>query len=75
MRARLTLEYWKDGIWYVGRVLEIPQVFSQGITLEDLWESVQDACETMVDPEGAVPWDQWSLSLRTRYCARRDGTQ
>jgi len=29
------MEYWKDGKWYVGRLLEVPGVFSQGATPED----------------------------------------
>jgi predicted RNase H-like HicB family nuclease len=26
----LTLEYWMDDNWYVGRLREVPEVFSQG---------------------------------------------
>ena len=29
----LTLEYWQDEEWYVGRLVEVPGVFSQGETL------------------------------------------
>jgi predicted RNase H-like HicB family nuclease len=39
MRCRLTLEYWRDGDWYVGRLVENPGVFSQGATLEELREN------------------------------------
>ena len=42
---RFTLEYWEDEGWYVGRLVEIPGVFSQGETLEELKENVQDAYE------------------------------
>jgi predicted RNase H-like HicB family nuclease len=48
MRSRFTLEFWRDGEWYVGRLLEVPGVFSQGETLEDLCESIQDAYNLMV---------------------------
>jgi predicted RNase H-like HicB family nuclease len=34
-----TLEYWLDDGWYVGRLKEIPGVFSQGETLQDLEEN------------------------------------
>ena len=48
MRSRLTLEFWRDGDWYVGRLLAVPGVFSQGETLEELRENIQDAYELMV---------------------------
>lgn len=51
MRSRFTLEYWKDGEFYVGRLLEVPGVFSQGETLDELRENIQDAYELMVTHE------------------------
>jgi hypothetical protein len=30
MEHAFTLEYWKDGSWFVGRLVEIPGIFSQG---------------------------------------------
>jgi predicted RNase H-like HicB family nuclease len=43
----LTLEYWLDRDWYVGRLREIPGVFSQGQTLEELEKNIQDAYALM----------------------------
>jgi predicted RNase H-like HicB family nuclease len=48
MRGQFTLEYWQDGKWYVGRLLEVPGVFSQGKTLEELRENIQEAYDLMV---------------------------
>jgi len=48
MRGNFTLEFWRDGDFYVGRLLEVPGVFSQGETLEELHENIQDAYELMV---------------------------
>ncbi len=48
MRHRFTLEYWRDGDWFVGRLIEVPAVFSQGKTLDELSEGIQDAYELMV---------------------------
>jgi predicted RNase H-like HicB family nuclease len=48
MRHQFTLEYWQDGSWYVGRLIEVPGVFSQGATLEELRENIQEAYELMV---------------------------
>jgi predicted RNase H-like HicB family nuclease len=46
--TKFTLEYWKDGGWYVGRLREVPGVFSQGRTLEELEENVRDAYRLML---------------------------
>jgi len=51
MRGRFTLEFWRDGDYYVGRLLEVPGVFSQGETLEELRENIQDAYDLMVIQE------------------------
>ncbi|MBI3193071.1 MAG: type II toxin-antitoxin system HicB family antitoxin [Ignavibacteriae bacterium] len=44
-----TLEYWKDKTWYVGRLKEVPGVFSQGKTLTELKENIQDAYKMMLE--------------------------
>ena len=51
MRHQFTLEYWRDGRWFVGRLVEVPGVFSQGATLDELDENIQDAYELMVTQE------------------------
>jgi len=51
MRSQFTLEYWRDGDFYVGRLVEIPGVFSQGETLEELRENIQDAYDLIVTQE------------------------
>ena len=43
MECRFILEYWIDDDWYVGKLKEVPGVFSQGATLQELEENVQDA--------------------------------
>ncbi|HVJ81821.1 MAG TPA: type II toxin-antitoxin system HicB family antitoxin [Planctomycetia bacterium] len=48
MRGQFTLEFWQDGDWYVGRLIEAPSVFSQGKTLDELRENIQDAFDLMV---------------------------
>jgi predicted RNase H-like HicB family nuclease len=49
MRRRFTLEYWLDDGWYVGRLKEVPGVFSQGATLAELEENIHDAYLAMLD--------------------------
>jgi predicted RNase H-like HicB family nuclease len=48
MRHSFTLEYWLDDDWYVGRLKEIPGVFSQGETLAELEDNIQDAYELVL---------------------------
>ena len=51
MTRRFTLEYWKPDACYVGRLREVPGVFSQGETLEELEVNIQDAYELMLEDE------------------------
>jgi predicted RNase H-like HicB family nuclease len=49
-----TLEYWTDEDWYVGRLKEVPGVFSQGATLQELEENIRDAYQLMMEEEEEV---------------------
>ncbi len=49
--AKLTLEYWEDDGWLVGRLVEVPGVFSQGETINELKENIQDAYTMMSKSE------------------------
>jgi predicted RNase H-like HicB family nuclease len=49
--AKLTLEYWEDDGWMVGRLVEVPGVFSQGETINELKENIQDAYKMMLKSE------------------------
>ena len=53
MRRPFTLEYWVDEGWYVGRLKEVPGVFSQGETLEELEANIVDAYALMRGDEHA----------------------
>jgi len=55
--AKLTLEYWEDDGWLVGRLVEVPGVFSQGETIDELKENIQDAYKMMSesDPLDSFP--------------------
>jgi predicted RNase H-like HicB family nuclease len=48
-----TLEYWRDGGWYVGRLKEVTGVMSQGQTLAELEENIRDAYRLMIETEPA----------------------
>ncbi len=54
--ARLfTLEYWIDEGWYVGRLKEVPGVFSQGKTLAELEENIKEVYQLMMAEEEKLP--------------------
>jgi predicted RNase H-like HicB family nuclease len=54
MLRHFTLEYWIDDNWYVGRLKEIPGVFSQGETLQELEENVKEAYQLMMEDEEPI---------------------
>ncbi len=56
-----TLEYWTDEGWFVGRLKEVPGVFSQGESLEELQENIRDAYRLMTEEDVHPP-----VSAQTR---------
>lgn len=52
MSRFFTLEYWVDEGWYVGRLKEVPGVFSQGETLQELEENTRETYQLMIEEEG-----------------------
>ena len=58
---KFTLEYWEDDGWLVGRLVEVPGVFSQGETLEELKENIQDAYKLMLESE---PLDSFPVARK-----------
>lgn len=51
MTRLFTLEYWVDDNWYVGRLREVPGVFSQGETLKELEDNIREAYALMMEDE------------------------
>ena len=59
-----TLEYWIDDGWYVGRVKEVPGVFSQGETLEELQANIREAYQLMIEEQEPMPIPPDSKQVR-----------
>ena len=55
MKRHFTLEYWIDDNWYVGKLKEIPGIFSQGETLVELEENIKDAWLLMSEDDAESP--------------------
>jgi len=51
MQRQFTLEYWIDDDWYVGKLQEVPGVFSQGETLEELEDNIRDAYALVMEEQ------------------------
>ncbi|HEX5718734.1 MAG TPA: type II toxin-antitoxin system HicB family antitoxin [Thermoanaerobaculia bacterium] len=49
IRKSFTMEYWIDEDWYVGRLKEVPSIFSQGESLPELEKNIRDAYRLMMD--------------------------
>lgn len=49
MPHRFTLDFWLDDGWYVGKLREVPNVFSQGESLEELKANIQDAYRLVME--------------------------
>lgn len=48
MRRRLRIVYWKGERFWLGKLLEHPEIMTQGETLEELEENLKDAYRMMV---------------------------
>jgi len=51
MEQHFTLDYWIEDNWYVGKLKEIPGVFSQGENLEELEENIKDAYRMILEED------------------------
>lgn len=45
MQRSFILDFWTDDGWFVGNLREVPNVFSQGKSLEELKTNIQDAID------------------------------
>jgi predicted RNase H-like HicB family nuclease len=48
MNAKLTMIYWKSKKFWLGRLVEHPEIMTQGRTLRELEENMRDAYQMMV---------------------------
>ena len=55
MEKRLTMVYWKGERFWLGKLLEYPEIMTQGETVEELETNIKDAYKLMVMDE--VPGD------------------
>jgi len=63
MTHNFTLEYWVDNGWYVGKLKEVPGVFSQGENLDELEENIAEAYTLMLEDEAKHPESKFKKIL------------
>lgn len=64
MSRAFTLEYWTDEDWYVGRLKEVPGIFSQAESLDELQVNIRDAYHLVLeDDDTPVPNDVQELEV------------
>lgn len=47
----MTMIYWKEGNFWLGKLFEHPEIMTQGLTLEELEENLKDAYTLMVSDD------------------------
>ncbi len=55
MSQKLTMVYWKGGQFWLGKLLEYPEIMTQGESVEELEENLKDAFRLMAMDD--VPQD------------------
>ncbi|KPA12744.1 Uncharacterized protein family UPF0150 domain protein [Candidatus Magnetomorum sp. HK-1] len=55
MIRNFTLDYWMDDGWYIGKLREVPGIFSQGETFEELMINIKDAFALMLQEVTPIP--------------------
>ena len=48
MLAKMNMIYWKSDRFWIGKLLEHPEIMTQGETLEELEDNIKDAYLMMV---------------------------
>ncbi len=63
MNKSLTLIYWKGDKFWLGKLLEHPEIMTQGETLEELEENIKDAYQLMVMDEVPAEYQVKEITL------------
>jgi len=48
MEHKLTMVYWRGDKFWLGKLMEHPEIMTQGETVEELEENIKDAYRSMV---------------------------
>jgi len=63
MKKTLTMVYWKGERFWLGKLLEHPEIMTQGETFEELEENLKDAYKLMVMDDVPEEYEIKEISL------------
>ena len=63
MKAKMTMIYWKSDKFWLGKLLEHPEIMTQGETLEELEENIKDAYLLMAMEDVPGEYEMKEISL------------
>lgn len=63
MSRTLTMIYWKGDRFWVGKLLDHPEIMTQGETIEELEENLKDAYQMMLMDEVPEQYEIKEIAL------------
>jgi len=63
MKTTLTMIYWKGDRFWLGKLLEHPEIMTQADTLEDFEENLKDAYQLMVMDDVPAEFQMKEIAL------------
>jgi predicted RNase H-like HicB family nuclease len=63
MKVKMTMIYWKGEKFWLGKLLEHPEIMTQGETLEELEENIKDAYMMMALDEVPEKYETKEITL------------
>jgi predicted RNase H-like HicB family nuclease len=63
MKIKLTMIYWKSDRFWLGKILEHPEIMTQGETIEELEENLKDAYLLMALDDVPDKYETKEISL------------
>ena len=63
MEKRLTMIYWKGEQFWLGKLMEYPEIMTQGESIEELEENLKDAYKLMVMDDVPENYQTKEISL------------
>ena len=63
MNRRLTMIYWKGDKFWLGKLLEHPEIMTQGEILEELEKNIKDAYMLMMMKDVPIKYEMKEIAL------------
>ena len=65
MNTKIKMVYWKGEKFWLGKILEHPEIMSQGETIEELEENLKDAYKLMLMDDVPSDYQLKEISVRS----------